>query len=139
MIYELLQNIYKSSSYLFCLLLIISLIREYEYVCLLVGPHESHRTCITIDKWSLWFAVDFDKYNSYASLPLNRFKLPMCAKISPGVVSTSSSEAVGYTITGDKFFKRMGDAPFFFIVNIRPDYMTPRPGGVCSLKVDWSC
>ena len=139
MIYELLQNICKSSSYLFCLLLIISLIREYEYVCILIGPDEPNRTCISIDNTSALYEVDYDNYESYASLPLNTLKPPLCAQITPGVVSISSSEGVGYTVTGDKFFKRMGDAPFFFIVNICPYYMFPLPGGLCSLKVDWSC
>ena len=33
----------------------------------------------------------------------------------------------------------MGAAPFIFAVNVDPYNMIPLPGGVCSLKVDWSC
>ena len=124
---------------MYCLLLIISLIREYEYVCLLIGKAESHRTCISIDKGANTLDVDFGDYESSAYLPLNKFTNPLCAEITPGVVSISSSQAVGYTVTGNKFSKRMDTAPFFFLVNIDTYNMIPHPGGVCSLKVDWSC
>ena len=76
---------------------------------------------------------------SYATLGGDKVPTPLCAQITPGVVSLSFSKGVGYTVTGDMFFKRMGAAPFFFLVNADPYYMAPRPGGVCSLKVDWSC
>ena len=83
--------------------------------------------------------VGLGDVSSYAFLDEDSFSTPLCAKITPGVVSLSFSEMVGYTVTGDKFFKRMGEAPFYFTVNFNPYGTLPFPGGVCSLKVDWSC
>ena len=119
------------------LFIILSLIRKYEYICLLTA--KSDRTIIDNDfkKGSLY--VDFNNTASFAKLSKRRFTTPLCAQIKPGVVSLSSSEKVGYTVTGDKLFQRMGAAPFFFTVNFNPYYMESLPAGVCSLKVDWSC
>ena len=113
------------------------MIREFEYVCLLVEQFETHITMF--NNIMQWYMVDSDKYYSSADLHIENTTMPLCTEIKPGVVSLSSSKGVWYKVTGDMFFKRMGDAPFFFTVNINPYDMTPRPGGVCSLKVDWSC
>ena len=76
---------------------------------------------------------------SYVVLSEDMYTTPLCAQITPGVVSLSFSEGVGYNVTQDKFFQRMGAAPFYFTVNVEPYSLIPRNGGVCSLKVDWSC
>ena len=83
------------------------------------------------------FVSNFDD-KSYTGLTKDMFTTPLCAQITSGVASFSFSEGVGYTITGYKFFKRMGDVPFFVAVNTVPFAVAPLPG-VCSLKVDWSC
>ncbi|KAK2174985.1 hypothetical protein NP493_762g01012 [Ridgeia piscesae] len=99
----------------------------------------SYRSMIYPDFDISTLNVDFDYYTSYAMLPQHLITTPLCAQISPGVVSLSFSEGAGYTVTGDTLFQQMGAAPFFFTVNVDPYYMTPFSGGVCSLKVDWSC
>ena len=120
---------------MFSLLFIISLIREYEYVCLFTDePSDSH----VYINYNYLIVSTYDT-KSYGKLTKDMFTTPLCAQITPGVVSFSFSEGVGYTVTGDKFFKRMGTAPFFVAVNLVPFAGGSLPGGVCSLKVDWSC
>ena len=75
---------------------------------------------------------------SHGNLSGDMYTTPLCAEITPGIVSLSFSDRAGYTVTGDKFFKRMGAAPFFFAVNVDPYDMLTHPG-VCSLKVEWFC
>ena len=133
--YELLQNTCKYSSCLFSLLFIISLIREYEYVSLFTDEQTDSVVRINYDHI---YVFNLDS-QTYALLTNKMSTTPMCAQITPGIASISSSQAVGYTITGNKFFKRMGAVPFFFVVNINIYYLMPNAGGVCSLKVDWSC
>ena len=111
------------------------MLREYEYVCLFTDePSDSY---IRIGYDSLY--VHTYDFKSYALFTKDMFTTPLCAQITPGVASLSFSEGVGQTVTGDKFFKRMGAGPFFVAINSVPSGATPPPGGVCSLKVDWSC
>ena len=106
-------------------------------ICLLT--EEAFCTVIGSDFDKSFLHVNFSYAVSYAALTPDMFTTPLCAQIMPGVVSLSSSDGVGYTIPGDKFFQRMDSAPFVFALNVDPYYMTTHPGGVCSLKVDWSC
>ena len=119
------------------LFIMLTLLREYEYICLLTA--ESRCTIIGSDLDNYFQYVDFDHSASYVKLIQEQVSTPLCAQITPGVVTLLSSEGVVYTITGDKFFKRMGAAPFVFAVNVDLHTMSPHPGGVCSLKVEWSC
>ncbi len=83
-------------------------------------------------------AIDFNNSMSGAHIHPDSFTTPLCAEITPGAVSYTSTDGGGYTFTSDKFYQRMGAVPFTFSVNVDPMFMTPRPG-VCSLKVAWSC
>ncbi len=82
--------------------------------------------------------VDFNNSMSGAQIHPDSFTTPLCAEITPGAVSYTSTDSGGYTLTSDKFYQRMGAVPFTFSVNVDPLFMVPRPG-VCSLKVAWSC